>query len=275
MAGAMIAPLVCGALAQGLHSWKLGFAAAGVGMLLGLAQFAASRTFAASSAPETLRESPPAGAEDRSRLGVVAVLCIACVVFFTAFEQSGSSLTLFADRHTRHEFLGWSFPSSWFQSVNAVFILLLAPLFSWLWSAWGARAPRSPAKFAIGLAFVGLGYVWLLPAARASADGRVSPLWLVGLYLLHTIGELCLSPVGLSTISKLAPARLAGLMLGLWMVAIALGNYFSGLVAGTYDPARPETGVGLFGALALLGIGGGLLLASLAPRLARAMGDVR
>jgi POT family proton-dependent oligopeptide transporter len=270
----MLAPLVCGALAQGLHSWRLGFAAAGVGMLLGLVQFATSRALAAAAraAPERAPEPSSGGS---ARLGVVAVLCCACVLFFTAFEQSGSSLTLFADRHTRHEILGWTFPSAWFQSVNAVFILLLAPLFSWLWSAWGARAPRSPAKFAIGLGFVGLGYLLLLPAALASADGAVSPLWLVGLYFLHTLGELCLSPVGLSTISKLAPARFAGLMLGVWMVSIAFGNYLSGFVAGFYDPARPQTGVGLFGALAVLGAAGGLLMAFLAPRLARRMGDVR
>ncbi len=273
--GATIAPLACGALAQQLHSWKLGFAAAGVGMLFGLAQFAWSSRSIVLAQRAAAEAEPTHESDPRSRLGVVAILCACCVVFFAAFEQSGSSLTLFADRATHHEIGGWTYPSSWFQSVNAVFILLLAPLFSWLWAFLGDRAPRSPLKFAIGLAFVGAGYLWLLPGASSAEHGLVSPVWLVGLYFLHTLGELCLSPIGLSTISKLAPRRLAGLMLGSWMVAIAFGNFLAGRIAGWYDPTRPETGVRLFATLAAVGLCAAAIVTFFSRKISASMGDVR
>ncbi|HEX6645309.1 MAG TPA: oligopeptide:H+ symporter, partial [Gemmatimonadales bacterium] len=128
------------------------------------------------------------------------------------------------------------FPASWFQSANAAFIILLAPVFAWLWIRLGKREPSSPGKFTFGLLFLSLGFALLIPAARlAAGGGQVSPFWLLGTYLLHTIGELSLSPVGLSAMTKLAPARYAGLMLGVWFLASSVGNFIGGNVAGFYE----------------------------------------
>jgi POT family proton-dependent oligopeptide transporter len=138
---------------------------------------------------------------------------------------------------TRTSIFGWSFPSSWFQSVQPMFIILLAPVFAALWVSMGSSEPSSPAKFAYGLLFVGLGFLLLVPAASmfVSTGARVSPMWLIGLYFLHTVGELVLSPVGLSTVTKLAPERMVGSMMGVWFLSIALGNLIGGEVAGYFE----------------------------------------
>src|ERR1043166_8336872 len=174
---------------------------------------------------------PPLRSDDWRRLTLIGVFFVFALVFFAAFEQSGSTLTLFADRHTRTSVLGWSFPSSWFQSEQPLFVIALAPVFAWLWMRVKIGGPL---KFAIGLMLVFLGYVGLAPAARvAETHGvRVSPMWLTLLYLLHTCGELCISPVGLSLVTKLSPKRLVGLMMGVWFLAASIGNFIAGWVAG-------------------------------------------
>jgi POT family proton-dependent oligopeptide transporter len=210
---------------------------------------------------------------EKKRMAVIVILFVFATLFWAAFEQAGSSLNLFADRYTRNAILGWQFPSSWFQSVNAVFIILLAPVFAWLWLRLGPREPSSPAKFAYGLFFVGLGF--LIVAAASSLSGpeqaRVSPLWLIAVYLCHTIGELCLSPVGLSTVTKLAPVRVVGLMMGVWFLSISLGNYIGGWVAGFFGSfPLPK----LFGAVALTTVGPAVLLALLVRPIRNLMGGV-
>jgi POT family proton-dependent oligopeptide transporter len=130
------------------------------------------------------------------------------------------------------------FPSSFFQSVNPLAIMVLAPVFAWIWVRLGSKEPSSPAKFTFGLAFLSLGFLVVAGAAAVSAQGggsRVSPVWLIAVYVLHTIGELCLSPVGLSTVTKLAPERLVGSMMGVWFLAAALGNFVGGRVAGLFE----------------------------------------
>jgi POT family proton-dependent oligopeptide transporter len=176
------------------------------------------------------------------------VLFLSAAVFWSAFEQAGSSLNLFAERNTdRHmallaPIIGSEFPASWFQSVQPFFIVVLAPVFAWAWIRLGKREPSSPAKFALGLLTAGLGFAILIPPARAAMGGAlVSPWWLVGTYLFHTIGELCLSPVGLSAMTKLAPERLAGMMMGLWFVTIGIGNYLGGRVASLYESVSLPT----------------------------------
>ncbi len=160
-------------------------------------------------------------------------------LFWSAFEQAGSTLNLFADRFTRDTIFGFRYPTSWFQSVNSVFLWMLAPVFAWLWIALGRRRrePSSPTKFAYGLFFVGAGFLVMVGAALASgtAGGKVTPMWLLTVYLLHTIGELCLSPVGLSTMTKLAPARVVSQMMGVWFLAGSLGNFIGGRVAGVFE----------------------------------------
>src|SRR5882724_586087 len=176
---------------------------------------------------------------ERKRLGAIFLFFLFAALFWSAFEQAGSTLNLFADRFTRTTILGFHYPSTWFQSVNSMFLWLLAPVFAWLWLALGRRGkePSSPAKFAYGLFFVGLGFLVIAFGAMLSgpAGNRVSPMWLVTVYLLHTIGELCLSPVGLSTMTKLAPVRVTSQMMGVWFLASSVGNYVGGRVAGLFE----------------------------------------
>ena len=174
--------------------------------------------------------------EERRRLVVILVLFLGATVFWAAFEQAASTLNLFAQRQTRNSIFGISYPASWLQSVNAALIIILAPVAGWVWVKLGKRDPSSPAKFSLGLFFLGTGFAVMILAATAAANGqKVSPLWLVLTYLLHTIGELCLSPVGLSAMTKLAPARVTGLMMGVWFLATSVGNKIAGTVAGLYE----------------------------------------
>ncbi|MEZ5421165.1 MAG: oligopeptide:H+ symporter, partial [Vicinamibacterales bacterium] len=158
---------------------------------------------------------------ERRRLIVVAVLFLASALFWSVFEQAGSTLNLFADRNTETALFGLPFPSSWFQSLNSFFIFALAPVFAWLWVWLAARGqePSSPGKFVVGLIFVGLGFLILVVASQLAEQGiKVSPLWLTATYFLHTIGELTISPVGLSAMTRLAPARIAGMVMGVWFL---------------------------------------------------------
>jgi len=190
---------------------------------------------------------------ERKRLLTILCLFLASIVFWSLFEQAGSTLNLFAERSTNNRAFGWSFPASWFQSVGAIFIVLLAPVFAWLWLKLGRRDPSSPTKFVFGLIFVGLGFAVLIPAATLAATGvKVSPWWLTLTYLLHTIGELCLSPVGLSATTKLAPARVGGLMMGVWFLSLSLGNYLGGRVAGLYESFALPTLFGVVGGFAIV-----------------------
>jgi POT family proton-dependent oligopeptide transporter len=250
--GAFIAPLVCGWLGQ-RWNWHFGFAAAGVGMIVGLIQYVAGRKYltpvsqdgpdvnavatATDDAPqEDVAKPRSLTGTDWARIGAIALLTLFALLFWAGFEQAGSSLTLFADRATRLTVFGFSYPSSWFQSVEPLFVILFSPVFAWIWVrlASAGKEPSSPAKFTLGLFFLSLSFLLVVPAARAFAHGggRVSPLWLIGLYFLQMVGELCLSPVGLSMVTKLSPQHLVGLMMGVWFFATAMGNYVAGWVAG-------------------------------------------
>jgi POT family proton-dependent oligopeptide transporter len=333
--GAFLAPLICGYLGQNIN-WKLGFAAAGLGMVIGLIQYTASGRYLGSAGLHPSPQTPEAAAklrrvarltagalvvvivglvlltytgtlaltptevsdiggwfllavtvaffgwlyfvadwtaEERKKLYVVGVLFVAAALFWSVFEQAGSTLNLFADRNTDNRVFGLEYPSSWFQSMNSMFIFALAPVFAWLWLKLGSvgKDPSSPFKFSLGLVFVGLGFAVLIPAAGLAMDGdRVSPLWLTTTYLLHTIGELSLSPVGLSAMTKLAPARIGGLMMGVWFLATAVGNYAGGRVAGLYESfALPS----LFTAVALFAIVAGLILFAFVRPMRRLLGE--
>ncbi|HXI20124.1 MAG TPA: peptide MFS transporter [Gemmatimonadales bacterium] len=187
--------------------------------------------------------------EERKRLVVILVLFIGASIFWSAFEQAASTLNLFANQNTRTVIFGWTFPPSWLQSVNAIMIICLAPVFAWIWVKLGRHDPSSPTKFAFGLLFVALGFLVMVFAAQATASGQqVSPMWLVVTYLFHTIGELCLSPVGLSAMTKLAPERVKGMMMGVWFLAASVGNLIAGRVAGFYESFSLTQ---LFGAVTL------------------------
>ncbi len=214
---------------------------------------------------------------DRGRFWAILVLFISSSLFWSAFEQAGSTLNLFADRNTNLH--AWDLPqwvgeksryfrASYFQSLNSVFIIALAPVFAWIWIALRRHEPSVTAKFSIGLIFVGLGFAILIPIAGGAA---VSPWWLTATYLLHTVGELCLSPVGLSAMTKLAPARICGLMMGVWFLSISVGDYIGGRLASVYEVLPLPT---LFGIVAGFCIVVGLLLFLLLRPMKRLMGGV-
>jgi POT family proton-dependent oligopeptide transporter len=269
--GAFIAPFVCGYLGQNI-AWHYGFAAAGVGMVLGLFQYVAG---AKKLGLAGLKRQPqqktnmqprePLTVDEKKRLAAIFILALFSILFFMALEQAGSSLNLFADRLTRHEFMGLNFPSSWLQAANPIFVILFAPVFAWLWIKLGHRQPSSPTKFVLGLIFAGMGFSIVAYASTLASAGPVSPMWLTVAYLFNSFGELCLSPVGLSTVTKLAPARLVGSMMGVWFTATAVGNYLAGRVGGFFQANDQSALLNLFGTVALVTIGAGILLALLVP----------
>jgi POT family proton-dependent oligopeptide transporter len=190
--------------------------------------------------------------QDKKRVGVIAVLFLFATVFWAAFEQAPTSLNLFARDYTDRVIFGWEMPTLWLQSANSVFVIALAPVFAALWIALGRRGRdlSSPGKFTAGLIFAGIGFLLMVPAANIVLGGagevRVSPWWLVASYFFQTLGELSLSPVGLSSMTKLAPHAFAGQMMGVWFTASALGNLIAGLVGGHVDPSKLAQMPGLF-----------------------------
>jgi POT family proton-dependent oligopeptide transporter len=203
--------------------------------------------------------------DELMRVLVIYILVMFSIVFWMTFEQAGSSLTLFADRLTRNSVLGWSFPSSWFQSVQPIFIILLAPVFAYIWQRMGEQQPSSPAKFALALLLAGAAFVIIAFASTLAGAARVSPLWLVSVYFLQTVGELCLSPVGLSTITKLSPARMVGMMMGVWFLSISIGSYIAGRTTQLFEGNNPAVLPRAFGTFAAISILAALLLIFLTP----------
>jgi POT family proton-dependent oligopeptide transporter len=211
--------------------------------------------------------------DEMRKVNVIFILAVFVVSFWSAFEQAGSSMTLFADRDTANSFFGYEFPSSWYQSVNPIFIVSLAPLFSMLWT-WLARKrlePSTPHKMAMGIGLNAVAFFWIFPGAVMAASGKVGPHWLIVLYFLQTCGELCLAPIGLSMTSKLAPARYASVLMGVWYLANAWANKLAG-VGGSYveqiGPSRMFGGIGI-----TLAVVAGILLL-IVPWLRRQMGGI-
>ena len=347
--GAFMGPLITGYLAQdeGFRAliasfgmdpnagWHWGFGAAGVGMTLGLAQYAlggrrlgdAGRHPVAPASPEawaqlkrratfvlgggilalaalavalatgvlpvtTQQISSSYGyvllsvtviffawlfldsewtAAERKRLYLIGVFFLSYALFIGASDQAGSTLTLFADGASRNTILGYPFPSSWYQALNPLFIIAFAPLVAWLWVKWGAAQPAGPTKFALGLIGVGLGFLVLVPAAGLANNGvLVSPLWLTATYLVQTWAELCLGPVGLSSMTKLAPARIVSLMMGVWFLGASVGNFLGGMTATFYE-SMPRAQ--LFGMVALLPIVAGVAMLIFRVPLTALIGD--
>lgn len=209
---------------------------------------------------------------EKMRMLVIFFLFIGSAAFWAGFEQAGSSLNLFADRLTRCVVLGLEFPSSWFQSVNPLLIIVLAPAFAKLWTSLGSRQPSIPVKFGLGLLLLATGFFVLAWGAKyATPVHRVSPAWLFCAYTLHTVGELCLSPVGLSSVTKLAPRQLVGQMMGVWFMGGAVGNLTAGRVGGLFDTLPLP---GLFSVVGLFALAVGLLFLVLSPHIRRFMHGV-
>ena len=289
--GAFIGPLLAGGLAQKVD-WHLGFACAGVGMTLGLIQYVLGRDRLRPAmervASRVRGAAPVAGTPGRAgggamlgftpvewgRIAAVVVFFVFAALFWAAYEQAASTLNLFVDRYADRTVLGWTVPSSWFVAIQPLFVILLSGVFAWLWVRLGPREPSTPAKFSLGLLFAGLSFVLLLPAGAIAQRGGgvlVSSLWLVGAYFLQVVGELCLSPVGNSAVTKLAPPRIVGMMMGVWFLSIGAGNKLAGWVAGLSASVPLTT---LFGALAVATLGAALVLFLLLKPVRRLMGGV-
>ena len=295
--GALLAPLVVGFLAKtqtfrnilssyGLDPnkcWHWGFAAAGVGMVIGLFVYMKNRERLAhvgNKIPRTAKvkadvePAPPLTRSDWARLAAIVILFVFTILFWAAYEQKGSSLNLFADKLTRNEIFGVGFSPVYLQSLTPAFVIMLTPLFSILWVRLGDRQPSSPVKFTLGLLFIGLAYSLLIPATLLLVQGKITFWWLVGLYFLEVCGEMCLSPVGLSTVTKLAPAKLVGLMMGAWFLATAVGNKLAGYFAGFFVVDNPWQLTKLYGGIAVGLLFSVLVLILLTPTIKRLMGNV-
>ena len=210
--------------------------------------------------------------QEKKHLIVIFWLFILAAIFWSGFEQAGSSMNLFAERLTDRNVFGWEAPASWLQSVNPIFIILLAPVFGILWT-WLDRKhanPSIPLKFALGLLGLAAGFFVLAwGAAQATAANPVTPAWLIVTYFLHTCGELSLSPVGLSSMTKLAPRGRVGQMMGVWFIAASLGNLIAGLVAGQLETLAPAI---LFRSVAMIVGGAGVVALLLSPAVKKLIG---
>lgn len=286
--GAFFGALVCGYLGEEI-GWQYGFGAAGVGMLLGVLIFyigqsnfneVGIRPNSQENKSKTLEREPLTSVEIQ-RLSVAVILSFFSIVFWASFEQAGSSMNIFAAKYTDRMIGGFEVPASWFQSVNAFFIFLLAPVFSMIWIVLERNKinPNGPVKFAIGLLLVAAGFVALVIGAATIKQGadsaQVSMIWLVIAYMLHTMGELCISPVGLSFINKLSPAYLFGTMFSVWFVATGMGSYLGGYIAGIIGDSENYTISEFFMIVVIFPASAGLLLLLISPLLKKMMHGVR
>jgi proton-dependent oligopeptide transporter, POT family len=294
--GAVLAPLVCGYFAQGesfkrfivsmgfdpATSWHFGFAAAGVGMVFGLIIYLINgRSLARIGVPRKKRAqtdataNQPLTADDWKRVAAILIFFVFTMLFWAAYEQKGASLNLFAKELVRTEVFGIGFPSSFLQSLTPLFVIMLAPIFSVLWVRLKDRQPSSPAKFTLGMFFIGIAYLLMIPASMLTAYGKISPLWLVGLYFLEVCGEMCLSPVGLSTVTKLSPVKLVGIMMGVWFLAASFGSKLAGYLSGFFVSNNPWQLTKLYGGIAIGLLVATVILAALTPTIKRLMGRVK
>jgi POT family proton-dependent oligopeptide transporter len=276
--GGMIGPLICGTLAEKVD-WSLGFASAGLGMALGVLIFLALKgrllgevgTFGyeqkKTAAGKVL--TGPLTKEERDRVIVIFVIAFFVIAFWAAYEQAGGLMNLFTDRKIDRMLLGHEVPTTTFQSINSLFILLLAPPFAilWPWLAKRKKEPSTAAKMGFGLLQLAAGFLLLVAAARqAEVAGKAAAMWMVGAYFLHTTGELSLSPVGLSMVTKLAPKKLASALMGVWFLANFVGNKLAGVIgsmAEVYGEFRVFLGIAIGSAAA------GVILLVIAPVLRR------
>ncbi|SIT10166.1 proton-dependent oligopeptide transporter, POT family [Belliella pelovolcani] len=219
-------------------------------------------------------------ADEKKKTLAIVIIILFSALFWSGFEQAGSTLNLFAERFTDRTFLNWEIPTGYFQSINSMFIILFAPFFGAMWVWLGRRnlEPSSPLKFTFGLLLLGLGFLVMFFAAKIAASGELAaPTWLVFTYLLHTFGELSLSPVGLSLTTKLAPEKYQGQMMGMWFISVALGNLIAGLIAGEVSGGSEDAlqaMPGQYMMIVSIALGAGLLLFAISKPIRKLMGDV-
>ena len=299
--GSVLAGFVVGYLAKGVTfkrflgsmgwdpnaSWHWGFGAAGVGMVLGLIIYVLNRGRLKNVGNKVRKASKdnrgvdstavsrkPLTKDEWKRIVAIFIFFLFTILFWGAYEQKGASLNLYADKLLNREIFGMEFPAPFLQSLTGIFVIMLAPVFSYLWVRMKDRQPSSPMKFALGLVFIGLAFMLLVPASLATANGKVSFLWLVGLYFLAVCGEMCLSPVGLSTVTKLAPAKLVGFMMGIWFLAASFGNKLAGYLSGFFVANDPWRLTIMYGGIAVGLFASAAVLAMSTPAIKRLMGKV-
>ncbi len=302
--GAFLAPLLIGLLTDNIfatkgeqgeivsYGYRYGFLAAAVGMFLGQILFnmlaqkylgdLGKKPNAVSSStldeinPKDLKK--PLTHEEKQRVNVIFIFFLFAIFFWAGFEQAGSSLSLYTDKYIDRTVFGWEIPSPWFQSVNPLFIVLLAPLFSIFWNTkWGKKL-TSPVKIGLGMVILGIGFFFMLGAVAERGGDiedktiKASLMWLVMTYLIHTIGELFLSPVGLSVVTKLSPPRLASLLMGVWLLSSFVANILGGFLASSVE----SMGAGkIFLYVSIFVIACGILLIALNKKLMKMMHGVR
>lgn len=291
--GAFICNFICGTLAA-VYGWHYGFGAAGVGMVFGLIMYSLGQKYlapdlkmkkeeeqhkkeAAAGQPEGVLKaedkSEPLTKSEWSRVGALVALCLLNVVFWAVYEQQGNTMQTWADEQTNWpKILGFQIPSTWFQSFNPFFIFTLAPLLDrfWAWQAKREREPSSVSKMAIGCIVLGLSFIVMIVGAQVVGAGKGSLFWPVFCTLLLTIGELYLSPIGLSLVSKVSPARIVSMMMGMWFLSSFVGNTLSGYIGSLYTKMPKE---GFFLLLTVLGIAAGLAMWAFNKPLKRAIGN--
>ena len=300
--GALLGPLACAWFAADpRYGWPYGFGVAGSAMLIGLVFYLWARRgpLRGIGLPPTRQDDRQAAAHrshrplsrvERNRIAAIVLITLFVVFFWLAFEQAGSSLNVFASQRTDRALDGWlggmlpgrEIPAAWFQAINPLFVLLLAPAVAGLWRRLGHRAPSTPAKMALGLTLLGLAYVFVvIGAAESDAGTRVSPWFLIAFYFVYTCGELCFLPVGISFVSQTAPARLASMLMGTWLAANFAANIIGGYVAGMVQQIERGEVFRILGGqadffllfvLSCLLAGG--VLALLVPRLRRLTGEL-
>jgi len=275
--GAFFSPLVCGTLGE-LYGWHCGFSAAGVGMIIGLSIYLLGQRWLA---PDNLmkRKSPekqPSESltpdEKNSVWGLMAI-CLISVAFWAAYEQQGNTVALWADVNTDRRVFGWEFPASWFQSLNPAFVFTFTPLVTTFWS-WQSRKSKEPSavlKMAIGCFLLATGFLAMIPAAmmHEEAGTRVGMGWLVLFTFLVTLGELYLSPVGLSVVTKLAPARIVSMMMGIWFLSSFFGNYAAGFLGHYWEQMTKDV---FFLMIAAIAFAAGLAILMILRPLKRTIG---
>ena len=239
--GAFLSPFVCGTLGQKV-GWHWGFGAAGVGMLIGLVVYWLGRGLLPQETRkiETIEKEAarPLTKSEWNAVFALGFLCFLNIMFWAVYEQQGNTLQLWADQRTDWVFLGWTVPSSWFQSMNPFMIIVFAPLLSmgWGWLSKRGSEPNSIVKMGLGCILCGAAYIFMILAAMSvPEDQRGSVMWLVGTVFVFTMGELFLSPIGLSLVTKVAPKPLVGTMMGVWFLSSFFGNYMTGLIGMLYD----------------------------------------
>jgi len=273
--GAFFSPLVCGTLGQTV-GWHWGFGAAGVGMVVGLCIYLIAQKHLAPDHLAQRRErmavthvKEKLTREEALRILALVVICSLTAVFWAVYEQQGNTLQLFADRNTNWMLFGFQIPSTWYQAFNPGMIFLFAPLLTmfWGWQARRKQEPSSVTKMGLGCLMLGLAFIIMIVASRGmTAETRLNVLWLTSTTLVFTFGELYLSPVGLSFVTKIAPARMVSMLMGVWFLANFFGNYLSGYLGSFYETMSRDR---FFFMLLLLGIGAGAIMLLLSKPLDR------